>query len=62
MKKMGFYDEVIYCELCDEVIFSNRVYNYYHQFDYLELSSSVNNLDNLTPLGDGKYLLKVKTN
>lgn len=60
--KMGYFDEVTRCALCGDVISSVRTYNYYHQFDYLELSDTVNNLDGLTEIGDGKYLLNAKTN
>lgn len=60
--RKGYFDEVVYCLVCGDVISSVRTYNYYHQFDYLELSDAVNNSDGLTEVGDGEYLLNAKTN
>lgn len=64
----GSYDDVIYCKDCKTLI--TKIHHtakmtpqeYYSQYDYLELSATVNAPKNLIDNGDGTYLLYAKTN
>lgn len=66
--KEGGYDEVIYCSECKNELSRKHVVTkitpseYYSQYDYLELSDTVNSLDGLIDNKDGTYLLNAKTN
>ncbi len=64
----GGYDEVVRCADCNTVLSSNHVttqitpQQYYSQYDYLELSSTVNAPTNLVENSDGTHTLTAKTN
>lgn len=64
----GGYDEVVYCSICNSLISKTHIVTkitadeYYSKYDYLELSSTVNSLDNLIDNNDGTYTLNAKTN
>lgn len=63
----GGYDEVVYCSKCNgEVSRQHTVTKitaseYYSQYDYLELSSTTNSIDNIIDNGNGTYILNAKT-
>lgn len=64
----GSYDLVCACTLCGDELYrhhqvleiTNQVF--YSQYDYIELSSTVNNISEIVKQDDGSYLLVVKTN
>ncbi len=64
----GGWDEVVYCGICGEELSREHkikkitAKEYYSRFDFLELSASVNTIDNLVDNQDGTYTLSAKTN
>lgn len=64
----GGYDNVVYCKICsneasrEHITTKITAEEYYSQFDYLELSASVNSPTDLIDNGDGSYILNAKTN